>query len=90
MGVNLIPFFAVLFFPPFLLSSFLRSKSPLILELHKWDLQNRLTPFISSLCHYTRLGFEACALFFPLPTVCARIRRGGTANGRRSDLRFQG
>lgn len=62
MGGNLISFFPVLFFLP----SFLHSKSPLILELHKWDLQNRLTPFISSLCHYTCTGFEAvlCS-FFP-------------------------
>lgn len=57
---NLISFFHFLFFPP----SFLHSNSPLILELHKWDLQNRLTPFISSVCHYTCIGFEAALCFF--------------------------
>lgn len=55
----------LVFFFFLLLSTFLHSKSPLILELHKWDLQNRLTPFISSLCHYTCSGFEAAFSFPP-------------------------
>lgn len=59
MGGNLISFCPfVFFFPPFL-----HSNSSLIQELHKWDLQNRLTPFISSVCHYTCIGFEAVLCF---------------------------
>ncbi len=64
MGENLISFFPSLFFLP----SFLHSNSPLILELHKWDLQNRLTLFISSVYHYICVGFEAdCVCVFPCP-----------------------
>lgn len=63
MRGNLIPVVSswdFFFSPPLRLSSSLRSKSPLILELHKWgDLQNRLTLFISSLCHYTCLSPDA-------------------------------
>lgn len=57
----------------FFLPSFLSSKSPLILELHKWDLPNRLTPFISSLCHYTSLSLETALCSFVVPTVCGRM-----------------
>lgn len=81
MGGNLISFFPFLFFHP----PFLHSNSPLILELHKWDLQNRLTPFISSVCHYTCIGFEAALSF---STVYGNIGCMSTANGHYSDLRF--
>ena len=62
----------------FLLPSFLHSNYPLILELHQWDLQNRLTPFISSVCHYTCIGFE---VVLSLSTVYGYIDCTGTANG---------
>ena len=85
MGGNLISFFPLLgfffffFFFLYFIPSFLHSNSPSILELRKWDLQNRLTPFISSVCHYTCIGFEAAP--------CC-MRRVGSANRHHNDLRF--
>lgn len=54
------------FFPPLLnfFRSFLHSNSALFLKLHKWDLQNRLTPFISSASHYTCIVFQAVFFLF--------------------------
>lgn len=81
MGGNLISFIPFLFF----LTSFLHSNFPLILELHKWDLQNRLTPFISSVCHYPRVSFEA-RLCFSAIYGCMHCTE--TENGHYNDLRF--
>lgn len=67
---------------------FLHSNSPLILKLHKWDLQNRLTPFISSACHYTCIAFEAVLRFFFFFTVYGFMCCTGTANRHCSDLKF--
>lgn len=73
----------------FFLPSFLSSKSPLILELHKWDLPNRLTPFISSLCHYTSAGFETSCVLSPLlyVDVCAVRQRWQTGISTDADER---